>query len=85
MTAGSARASARSKYTKNNQHWVSSSVRPFAMSSFAVASPVSLPSFSFRMRKKSERHASMPYRHASMPYTFLLLDWHAPRSALSHG
>lgn len=78
MTAGSARASARSKYTKNNQHWVSSSVRPFAMSSFAVASPVSLPSFSFRMRKKSERHASMPY-------TFLLLDWHAPRSALSHG
>jgi hypothetical protein len=52
VTAGSARASARSKYTKNNQHWVSSSVRPFAMSSFAVAAPSHSSFFLFACARK---------------------------------
>lgn len=49
-----ARASAISKYTKNNQHWVSISVRPFALSSFAVAAHdelLSLPGLELATRE----------------------------------
>ena len=51
-----ARASAKSKYTKNNQHWVSISVRPFALSSFALAAHYSLLS-RLQNRKPSTSNA----------------------------